>query len=115
MSNIPNCPKCDSEYTYEDGNLYICPECTYEWMKYQEERKSNASVVKDAYGNALEDGDSVTIIKDIKVKGSSQPIKIGLKIKEIRLIQEVNGHNIEAKVKGFGQMRLKSEVVKKSN
>ncbi len=114
MSDIPNCIKCGSEYTYEDGDLYICPECAYEWMKDSAaENSSKERVVKDAHGTILHDGDSVTIIKDIKVKGSSSVIKVGLKVKDIRLVDEVNGHNIEAKVKGFGPMMLKSEVVKK--
>lgn len=114
MENVPNCVKCGSELTYEDGPLYICPECAYEWAKvtHYEEDKSKR-VVKDAHGNILNDGDSVTIIKDIKVKGSSSAIKVGTKVKDIRLIEEVNGHNIDAKVPGFGAMLLKSEIVKK--
>jgi protein PhnA len=116
MDNLPKCYKCGSEYTYEDGNLYICPECAHEWMKDQEpENVPHEQVVKDAHGNILKDGDSVTIIKDIKVKGTSSVIKVGLKVKDIRLVEEVNGHNIDAKVKGFGSMMLKSEVVKKCN
>ena len=114
MKDIPNCLKCGSNLTYEDGNLFICPECGHEWM---EDLKANDEkhelVVKDAYGNILKDGDSVTIVKDIKVKGASSAIKVGLKIKDIRIVDEVNGHNIDAKVPGFGAMLLKSEVVKK--
>ncbi|MEX1012091.1 MAG: zinc ribbon domain-containing protein YjdM [Waddliaceae bacterium] len=113
--NLPNCKKCNSEYTYEDGVLYVCPECGYEWtIQPLEESEKEKIVVKDAYGNVLNDGDNVTIIKDIKVKGSSSPIKMGEKVKGIRLVDEVNGHNLEGKVPGFGLMMLKSEIVKKS-
>ena len=116
MLNLPKCAKCGSEYTYEDGSLYICPECGYEWAIHAtDEREPVQSVVKDAHGNVLQVGDSVTIIKDIKVKGASSALKIGVKVKNIRLVDEVNGHNIEAKVPGFGVMMLKSEIVKKSN
>ena len=117
MEDIPNCIKCGSEYTYENEGWYICPNCAHEWLKDQasENVEEEELVVKDAHGNALKDGDSVTIIKDIKVKGASSAIKVGLKIKDIHLIEEVNGHNIEAKVKGFGMMLLKSEFVKKCN
>jgi len=116
MSDLPHCPKCGSEYTYEDGALYICPECAYEWSIHAETgEQADSSVIKDAHGNILQDGDSVTIIKDIKVKGSSTPLKVGVKVKSIRLVEEVNGHNIEAKVPGFGTMMLKSSIVKKTN
>lgn len=116
MTDLPKCTKCGSAYTYENDSLYVCPECGHEWTA-QEEKNSEIeqSVVKDAYGNILRDGDSVTIIKDIKVKGSSSTLKVGVKVKNIRLVDEVNGHNIEAKIPGFGQMMLKSEVVKKSS
>jgi protein PhnA len=114
METIPNCVKCSSEFTYEDGNLYICPECGHEWTANSEsEDEQKVSVIKDAHGNTLENGDSVTIIKNVKVKGASSEIKIGLKVKNIRLVEAVNGHNIEAKVPGFGTMMLKSEIVKK--
>lgn len=116
MKDLPNCPKCGSEFTYENEDMYVCPECAHEWRKIPLSESDEAEVVvKDAYGNLLKDGDTVTIIKDIKVKGSSSLIKIGIKVKDIRLVQEVNGHNIEAKVPGFGPMMLKSEIVKKSN
>ena len=115
MTDLPKCTKCGSEYTYENGVLYICPECGHEWPIHVEEENTVQSVVKDANGNTLQDGDSVTIIKDIKVKGASSPIKVGVKVKNIRLVDEVNGHNIEAKVPGFGAMMLKSEIVKRSN
>lgn len=116
MKGIPNCVKCGSEFTYEDGSLYICPECGHEWTETLEsESDKSEAVVKDAFGNILKDGDSVTIIKDIKVKGSSSVIKVGVKVKDIRLVTEVNGHNIDCKVPGFGSMMLKSAIVKKSN
>lgn len=116
MEILPNCPKCSSSYTYEDGSMYICPECSYEWSKGSEpesHEENTVKVVKDAHGNLLQDGDDVTIIKDIKVKGSSSALKAGTKVKGIRLVDEVNGHNIDAKVPGFGAMMLKSEIVKK--
>jgi len=116
MEKIPNCKKCGCEYTYEDGTLYICPECGHEWVKDSEPQEDKQEqVVRDAHGNVLEEGDSVVIVKDLKVKGASSALKVGVKIKNIHLIEEVDGHNIEAKIKGFGSMRLKSEFVKKSN
>lgn len=116
MTDLPRCPKCDSEYTYEDGTLYVCPECAHEWAVHAEgESEPVSSVVKDAHGNVLQDGDSVTIIKDVKVKGASSALKVGVKVKNIRLVDEVDGHNIEAKVPGFGSMMLKSAIVKKSS
>lgn len=112
MSNLPNCPKCNSEYTYEDGNLFICPECAYEWNPESDnETDDDAKVIKDANGNVLSDGDSVTIIKDLKVKGSSSVLKIGTKVKNIRLVE--GDHDIDCKIDGFGAMKLKSEFVKK--
>jgi protein PhnA len=113
MENIPNCPKCGSEYTYEDGTLYICPECAHEWSKDAVEEVEAGLVVKDANGNILEDGDSVTVIKDLKVKGSSDGIKVGTKIKSIRLVEGSDGHNIDCKVPGVGAIKLKQEFVKK--
>ena len=115
MEDTAKCPKCKSEYVYESEGLYICPDCSYEWNVIEEtEVELSAPVIKDAHGTALQDGDSVTIIKDIKVKGASLPLKAGTKVKNIRLVDEVNGHNIEAKVPGFGSMMLKSEILKKS-
>ncbi|MFR5264736.1 zinc ribbon domain-containing protein YjdM [Clostridium sp.] len=112
MFNLPNCPKCNSEYTYEDGNLYICPECGNEWgLETTSESNEDELVVKDANGNILKDGDSVTVIKDLKVKGFSSSIKIGTKVKNIRLVD--GDHNIDCKIDGFGAMCLKSEFVKK--
>ena len=114
MEGTPNCTKCGFEYTYENGAFYVCPECGNEWaVDSQPEDRKEERIVKDAQGNILQDGDSVTIIKDIKVKGSSSVIKVGVKVKNIRLVDEVNGHNIDAKVPGFGSMMLKSEIVKK--
>lgn len=112
MDKLPNCPKCDSEYTYEDGSLYVCPMCAHEWSADAEaDSNEDVLVVKDANGNLLADGDSVTIIKDLKVKGSSTPLKIGTKVKNIRLVE--GDHNIDCKIDGFGAMKLKSEFVKK--
>lgn len=111
MSKLPNCPKCNSEYTYEDGTLLICPECAYEWTAGSES-ESDELVVKDSNGNVLQDGDSVTVIKDLKVKGSSSAIKKGTKVKNIRLVD--GDHNIDCKIDGFGAMSLKSEFVKKA-
>jgi protein PhnA len=112
MSNLSNCPICNSEYTYEDRGLFVCPECGHEWsIESQNESIENILTVKDANGNILNDGDSVTVIKDLKVKGSSSSIKIGTKVKNIRLVE--GDHNIDCKVDGFGAMKLKSEFVKK--
>lgn len=112
MLDMPNCPKCNSEYTYEDRSLFVCPECAHEWtLEVETENSEEKNIVKDANGNVLKDGDSVAIIKDLKVKGSSSAIKIGTKIKNIRLID--GDHNIDCKIDGFGAMELKSEFVKK--
>lgn len=112
MSSLPNCPKCKSEYTYEDGNLLVCPECAYEWALNSEvEEAEGEKIVKDANGNILKDGDSITVIKDLKVKGSSSVVKIGTKVKNIRLVD--GDHDIDCKIDGFGAMKLKSEFVKK--
>lgn len=112
MSNLPNCPECNSEYTYEDGRLYVCPECGHEWSKEQPPASDNdENSVKDANGNVLNDGDSITVIKDLKVKGSSSVVKVGTKIKNIRLVE--GDHNIDCKIDGIGAMKLKSEFVKK--
>ncbi|MFT4553984.1 MAG: protein PhnA [Chlamydiales bacterium] len=113
MEDLPKCEKCSSEYTYEDGTMYICPDCAHEWAKESEEEETEERAVKDAFGNILKDGDSVTVIKDLKVKGSASGLKAGLKVKGIRLVDEVNGHDIECKIKGVGAMMLKSSVVKK--
>jgi len=112
MINLPNCPKCNSEYTYEDGSLFVCPECAHEWTAADAQRLEDESTVKDANGNVLVDGDSVTVIKDLKVKGSSLVVKIGTKVKSIRLVE--GDHNIDCKIDGIGAMKLKSEFVKKA-
>jgi len=112
MSNLPNCPQCHSEYTYEDGALFVCPMCGHEWSQEAELEKTEEEqpTVRDAHGNVLEDGDTVTVIKDLKVKGSSA-LKQGTKVKNIRLVE--GDHNIDCKIDGFGAMQLKSEFVKK--
>jgi protein PhnA len=112
MSGLPNCPKCKSEYTYEDGTNFVCPECAHEWSKDAGESTEQARVWKDANGNVLQDGDSVTVIKDLKIKGSSSVVKVGTKVKNIRLIE--GDHDIDCKIDGIGAMQLKSEFVKKA-
>ena len=113
MSTLPACPKCKSEYTYEDGELFICPECAHEWPKNISEKESDvALVVRDANGNLLADGDFVTLIKDLKVKGSSSTLKVGTKVKINRLVE--GDHDIDCKIDGIGAMMLKSEFVKKA-
>lgn len=109
---LPPCPKCSSQYTYELEPLLVCPECAHEWTPEVEDVEIER-VVKDAVGNVLQDGDTVTIIKDLKVKGSSAAIKVGTKVRNIRLIAASDGHDIDAKVDGFGSMYLKSSIVKK--
>lgn len=113
MDKLPNCPKCGSEYTYEDGSMYVCPECAHEWSMDEQAASEEAEVIRDANGNILQDGDTVTVIKDLKVKGSSTPIKVGTKVKNIRLVDGVGDHDIDCKIDGFGPMQLKSSVVKK--
>lgn len=112
MSTLPNCPECSSQYTYEDRNLLVCPECAHEWPAGSEAVHSeDTRIIKDANGNVLADGDAVTVIKDLKVKGSSNVLKIGTKVKNIRLVD--GDHDIDCKIDGFGPMKLKSEFVKK--
>lgn len=111
MSTLPPCPKCGSEYTYEDGMMFICPECAHEWLQQAEEAAPDGPVYKDANGNVLLDGDTVTVIKDLKVKGSSLVVKVGTKVKNIRLVE--GDHDIDCKIDGIGPMKLKSEFVKK--
>jgi len=113
MSDLPKCPKCGSEYAYEDGNMYVCPECAHEWAKGAVvENADDKRTVRDAYGNVLQDGDTVTVIKDLKVKGSSSVVKVGTKVKNIRLVE--GDHDIDCKIDGIGAMQLKSEFVKKA-
>ncbi|PSS44920.1 phosphonoacetate hydrolase [Arthrobacter woluwensis] len=109
---LPSCPECSSEYTYEMGALLVCPECAHEWEPSSAE-ESAEKIIKDAVGNVLADGDTVTIVKDLKVKGSPTAIKVGTKVRNIRLIEGVGDHDIDCKVDGFGPMQLKSSVVKK--
>lgn len=112
MNEIPNCPKCESAYVYADGSLFICPECAYEWSKDDDMPDStSAPGVTDSNGNALTDGDTVTVIKDLKVKGTSKVVKVGTKVKNIRLVE--GDHDIDCKIDGIGAMKLKSEFVKK--
>ncbi|MEO6530622.1 MAG: zinc ribbon domain-containing protein YjdM [Specibacter sp.] len=113
---LPPCPVCACEYSYEMGELLVCPECAHEWSPggdTDSDESVQAAVVKDAVGNVLNDGDTVSIAKTMKIKGSPQDLKIGTKVRNIRLITPVNGHDIDAKVDGFGPMKLKSSVVKK--
>lgn len=117
MQTPTNCPKCNSENIYQDSNLWVCPECSHEWRP---EAASTSQVtveadtrIKDANGNVLQDGDTVTVIKDLKIKGSSSSVKVGTKVKNIRLTDGADGHNISCKIDGFGAMNLKSEFVKK--
>ena len=113
MDGAMNCPKCNSEYTYVDGELYVCPECAHEWPRQAAaEAVEEARVVRDAVGNVLADGDTVTVIKDLKVKGSSSVVKVGTKVKNIRLVD--GDHDIDCRIDGIGQMGLKSEFVKKA-
>lgn len=113
MQALPPCPTCGSAFTYEDNELYICPECAHEWpIASAAEERADERVIKDANGNVLQDGDSVTVIKDLKVKGSSLVVKVGTKVKNIRLVE--GDHDIDCKIDGIGAMQLKSEFVKKS-
>ena len=112
MSTLPACPQCQSSLTYEDGGLLICPECGHEWQAGATDDTEAVRVWKDAHGQVLQDGDSVVLIKDLKIKGSSNAIKVGTKVKNIRLID--GDHDIDCKIDGFGAMQLKSEYVKKA-
>ncbi|MDF1821355.1 MAG: zinc ribbon domain-containing protein YjdM [Alcanivoracaceae bacterium] len=111
MSDLPPCPKCGSEFTYEDGNLYVCPECAHEWTAADTQAAEEASVIRDSNGTPLADGDTVTVIKDLKIKGTSSVVKVGTKVKNIRLVG--GDHDIDCKIDGIGPMKLKSEFVKK--
>jgi protein PhnA len=117
--NPTHCPKCQSENIYQDGNLWICPECANEWSEFEAQAEKNAEeqagIIKDAHGTPLQDGDSVVVIKDLKIKGSSSVVKGGTKVKNIRLQDAGDGHDISCKIDGFGSINLKSEYVKKSN
>jgi protein PhnA len=113
MNDLPACPKCGSKYAYEDGNMYVCPECAHEWGKDTgAETPGDELIARDANGSILTDGDTVMVIKDLKVKGSSSVVKVGTKVKNIRLVE--GDHNIDCKIEGIGAMKLKSEFVKKA-
>ncbi|MDC7706433.1 zinc ribbon domain-containing protein YjdM [Vogesella indigofera] len=113
MTNLPQCPQCSSEFTYQDGAMFVCPECAHEWSATAATEEAEPQrVVRDANGNVLQDGDSVTVIKDLKVKGSSLVVKVGTKVKSIRLVD--GDHDIDCKIDGIGAMQLKSEFVKKA-
>lgn len=111
MNDYPNCPNCGSAYTYEDGNLFVCPECAHEWTQAEVDVTEEAAVIRDANGNELHDGDTITVIKDLKVKGTSLVVKQGTRVKGIRLVD--GDHDIDCKIDGLGAMKLKSEFVKK--
>lgn len=113
MSNLPNCPKCDSEYVYEDGSMLVCPMCAHEFTQAEIDEANEAAIIKDANGNPLVDGDSVTVIKDLKLNATTT-IKQGTKVKSIRLVADpVDGHDIQCKIDGIGSLYLKSIYVKK--
>ena len=112
MSNLPKCPKCSSEFTYEDGEMLICPECGHEWDKNAAADVDDVKVVVDSNGNVLKDGDMITVIKDLKIKGSSNVVKVGTKVKIIRLVD--GDHDIDCRIEGVGAMQLKSDFVKKA-
>jgi len=114
MESDLKCPQCQSEHVYQDGNLWLCPECGHEWDPAAAAAEAGAEVVKDANGNVLADGDSVSVIKDLKVKGSSLVVKGGTKVKNIRLVEASDGHNLACKIDGIGAINLKSEFVKKA-
>lgn len=112
MSELPPCPLCQSIYTYEDRSVLTCPECGHSWSASAEEKEDTAAEVKDANGNPLQDGDDVIVIKDLKVKGASKPVKGGTKVRNIRLVE--GDHDISCKIDGFGAMGLKSQFVRKA-
>lgn len=113
MGNLPKCPRCQSEYTYEDGQQYVCPECGHEWpLAGTDETATEEKIVRDAVGHVLQNGDSVTVIKDLKIKGTSLVVKVGTKVKNIRLVE--GDHDIDCRIDGIGAMQLKSEFVKKA-
>lgn len=119
MKDETHCPKCKSENIYQDGNIWICPECSYEWsptdsVKSVDEEQAEDNDIRDASGNVLNDGDSVTVIKELKIKGSSSVVKVGTKVKNIRLVDGGDGHDIACKIEGIGAINLKSEFVRKA-
>lgn len=112
MSDLPPCPKCQEAYTYEDGTMLVCPMCGHEWSEHETAGENEAPVIRDSVGNVLADGDTVTVIKDLKVKGSSSVVKVGTKVKNIRLVE--GDHDIDCTIPGIGAMGLKSQFVKKA-
>lgn len=114
MTDMPNCPQCGSNFSYSDGTIFVCPECGHEWVEGEAVAvpEDGPRIHKDAVGNVLQDGDSITVIKDLKVKGASSPVKAGTKVRNIRLVDE--DHDIDCKIDGFGAMKLKSEFVRKA-
>lgn len=112
MNDTPPCPQCRYEYTYDNGSQFVCPECSHEWTTQAASEATETRVWKDAFGNELKNGDSVTVIKDLKVRGASSTLKAGTKVKNIRLVE--GDHDIDCKIEGFGAMQLKSEFVKKA-
>lgn len=119
METVTNCPKCRSENIYEDGNLWICPECSHEWSLFLSDKNGDAEAepdqhVRDSNGTILNDGDSITVIKELKIKGSSSAVKVGTKVKNIRLVDGGDGHDISCKIEGIGAINLKSEFVRKA-
>jgi protein PhnA len=119
MSDPTSCPNCNSENIYADGNLWVCPECSYEWSPHQAAAQSTLTpeddgTIRDCNGNVLADGDSVTVIKELKIKGSSSVVKVGTKVKNIRLVDGHDGHDIACKIDGLGSINLKSEFVRKA-
>lgn len=117
MATEPACPKCNSESTYADGNMWICPMCSHEWSQFAVQASEEPvadNKIRDAFGNELQDGDSVTVIKELRIKGTSSVVKVGTKVKNIRLADAGDGHDISCKIDGIGAMNLKSEFVKKA-
>jgi protein PhnA len=112
MTPLPPCPQCSSSFTYEDGQQYVCPECAHEWSAATFANAEQGLEVRDAHGNSLKDGDAVTVIKDLKVKGTSLVVKVGTKVKSIRLVD--GDHNTDCRTDGIGAMQLKSEFVKRA-
>lgn len=112
MTLLPDCPNCGSKYTYTDETSFVCPECAHEWPQAAQIQDEAMRLIKDSNGNLLQDGDTVTVIKDLKVKGSSLVLKVGTRVKNIRLVE--GDHDIDCKIDGIGAMKLKSEFVKKA-
>ena len=120
MSDPVQCPKCKSENIYQDVNLWVCPECSSEWSALESKDDTtdvievDDGLIRDANGNVLSDGDSVTVIKELKIKGASSVVKVGTKVRNIRLVDGGDGHDIACKIDGIGAINLKSEFVRKA-